>query len=71
MIVGADRPDGSVDGDKARVDGLLVRGDVPRPRVQAGGQKMRDTVPITSRTPTRGEESRARCESTTCGRATR
>jgi hypothetical protein len=46
VIVGADRPDGSIDGDKARVDGLLVRGDVPRPRVQAGGQKMRATVPI-------------------------
>lgn len=46
VIVGADRPDGSIDGDKARVDGLLLRGDVPRPRVLAGGAKMRDTVPI-------------------------
>jgi hypothetical protein len=47
VIVGADRPDGSVDGDKARVDGLLERGQVPPPRIQDGGAKMRDTVPIT------------------------
>ena len=47
VIVGADRPDGSVDGDKARIDGLLERGDVPPPQTRAGGQKMRDTVPIT------------------------
>ena len=46
VIVGADRPDGSIDGDKARVDGLLERGRVPRPRVKVGGSKMRDTVPI-------------------------
>ncbi|MDQ3729620.1 MAG: hypothetical protein M3355_08520 [Actinomycetota bacterium] len=46
VIVGADRPDGSIEGDKARVDGLLARGDVPRPRVKVGGAKMRSTVPI-------------------------
>ncbi len=47
VIVGADRPDGSVDGDKARIDGLLERGDVPPPQTKEGDQKMRDTVPIT------------------------
>jgi len=46
VVVGADRPDGSVDGDKGRVDGLLERGAIPRPAVQEGGAKMRDTVPI-------------------------
>jgi hypothetical protein len=47
VIVGADRPDGSVDGDKARIDGLLERGDIPPPATKVGGAKMRDTVPIT------------------------
>ena len=47
VVVGADRPDGSVDGDKARVDGFLERGGVPPPDVEEGGAKMRDTVPIT------------------------
>ncbi len=47
VIVGADRPDGTVDGDKARIDGLLARGDVPPPQTQEGGQKMRESVPIT------------------------
>ena len=47
VIVGADRPDGSVDGDKARIDGLLERGDVPPPDIREGDQKIRDTVPIT------------------------
>jgi len=46
VVVGADRPDGSIQGDKGRVDGLLARGDVPRPRVKVGGSKMQDTVPI-------------------------
>ena len=46
VVVGADRPDGSIDGDKARVDGLLERGNIPPPRIQDGGAKMRDSVPI-------------------------
>ena len=46
VIVGADRPDGSVDGDKARIDGLVERGPVPPPRLKDGGQKMRDSVLI-------------------------
>ena len=47
VIVGADRPDGSVGGDKARVDGLVERGGVPPPATRDGGAKMRDSVPIT------------------------
>jgi len=46
VVVGADRPDGSIDGDKGRVDAMIERGDVPPPRVQVGGMKMRDSVPI-------------------------
>jgi len=46
VVVGADRPDGSIDGDKGRVDAMIERGYVPRPRVQVGGMKMRDSVPI-------------------------
>ena len=46
VVVGADRPDGSIDGDKGRVDGLLERGAIPPPAVQEGGAKMRDAVPI-------------------------
>jgi hypothetical protein len=46
VVVGADRPNGTVEGDKGRVDGLLERGAVPRPAVREGGAKMRDTVPI-------------------------
>lgn len=46
VIVGADRPDGSVDGDKARIDGLIERGAVPAPVEKQGGAKMRDSVLI-------------------------
>ena len=46
VVVGADRPDGTVDGDKGRVDGLIERGAIPRPRTKSGGAKMRDSVPI-------------------------
>lgn len=46
VIVGADRPDATVDGDKARVDGFVERGRVPPPRVREGGAKMRDSVLI-------------------------
>ncbi len=46
VVVGADRPDGSVDGDKGRIDGLLERGRIPPPRLKNGGAKMRDSVPI-------------------------
>ena len=46
VVVGADRPDGTVDGDKGRVDGFLARGDIPAPRTRNGGAKMRDSVPI-------------------------
>ena len=46
VIVGADRPDATVDGDKARVDGLIARGGIPPPRIQNGGAKMRDSVLI-------------------------
>lgn len=46
VIVGADRPDASIDGDKARVDGLIERGAIPPPHLQEGGAKMRDTVPV-------------------------
>jgi hypothetical protein len=46
VVVGADRPDGTIDGDKARVDGLIERGAIPPPRVTDGGAKMRDSVPI-------------------------
>jgi hypothetical protein len=46
VIVGADRPDASVDGDKARVDGLIERGAIPPPRIRDGGAKMRDSVLI-------------------------
>jgi hypothetical protein len=46
VVVGADRPDGSVDGDKARIDGLVLRGAVPPPRLKEGGKKVRDSVLI-------------------------
>jgi hypothetical protein len=46
VVVGADRPDATVDGDKARVDGLIERGRIPPPRLQNGGAKMRDSVLI-------------------------
>jgi len=46
VIVGADRPDATVDGDKARVDGLIERGEIPPPRIQNGGAKMRGSVLI-------------------------
>lgn len=46
VIIGADRPDGSIDQDKARVDAFVERGDVPAPSVKAGGAAMRRTVPI-------------------------
>lgn len=46
VIVGADRPDASVEGDKARVDGVIERGSIPPPKIQEGGAKMRDTVLI-------------------------
>jgi hypothetical protein len=46
VVVGADRPDGSIDGDKGRVDAILARGNIPPPRSKAGGAKMRDAVPI-------------------------
>jgi hypothetical protein len=46
VVVGADRPDGTVDGDKGRIDGFLARGAIPPPREKNGGAKMRDSVPI-------------------------
>lgn len=46
VIVGADRPDATVDGDKARVDGVIERGAVPGPALRSGGAKMRDSVLI-------------------------
>ena len=46
VVVGADRPDGSVRGDKGRVDGMIARGDIPAPAEQDGGAKMRDTIPV-------------------------
>jgi hypothetical protein len=46
VVVGADRPDGTVDGDKGRIDGFLARGNIPAPRTKNGGAKMRDAVPI-------------------------
>ncbi len=46
VVVGADRPDGSVDGDKGRVDAILERGAIPPPQTTEGGAKMRGSVPI-------------------------
>jgi len=46
VIVGADRPDGSAEGDKGRVDGFVERGDVPAPKLIRGGTKMADKVPV-------------------------
>lgn len=46
VVVGADRPDGSVDGDKGRVDGFVERGNVPRAKRFEGDSKMADKVPI-------------------------
>ena len=71
VIVGADRPDGSVDGDKARIDGLLERGESLFPASEEGGQKIRDAVPITpSGTGPPGKGWSAHSASTASGKAT-
>ena len=64
VIVGADRPDATVDGDKARVDGLIERGEIPPPRIQNGGAKMRDSVLIE---PSGGTAARSSARSASTG----
>ncbi len=46
LVIGTDRPDGSVEGDKGRVDGFIERGDVPRAKKFENDEKMADKVPI-------------------------
>lgn len=46
VVVGADRPNGTVEGDKGRVDGIVVRGEVPAAERIKGGAKLRNAVPI-------------------------
>jgi len=46
VIVGADRPDGSIAQDKARLAVLVERGRVPAPRVYTDARAVRKSVPI-------------------------